>query len=97
MRPQIIDQTFLTVHPVTAQWWKQREQCRQCKHHFEPPARGRDGSPMGEHCLAAPVVDRRRQIEECIDTRGTAQEREDKKAGACGPGAALFEPKEVAA
>lgn len=36
-----LDETFLTIHPRTALWWQQREQCLKCKHLEVVKARGR--------------------------------------------------------
>ena len=29
---RILDERFLTVHPATALWWRQRKLCERCKH-----------------------------------------------------------------
>ena len=52
----------------------------------------------GERCNLAPSVTmRKNERGYCIDARGTESECGHKAGGICGPGATLFEPKQVAA
>lgn len=77
----LIDQTFLSVHPVTQAWWEQRGKCRTCAHLV--PVDGH----QGEEDM------RCRQMRKygpkghayCIDVRD--------ETGPCGPEAKLWEPK----
>lgn len=93
-----LDTRYLTVHPVTSQWWQQRDKCRQCVHYLAPekPAvvRAR-GDYTAERCRVAVIsVTTRTLYEACIDARGTAEQRGDTVDGVCGPDALLFQPKE---
>lgn len=90
MKPQIIDTRFLRLHPVTALWWQQRGQCRQCVNYIDSASPTLDG----ERCAAAVSADRRKGDHEyCIDARGADLQREDGKAGVCGIGGNLFAPR----
>jgi len=96
MNALTLDTRFLTVHPVTAKWWQQREQCKQCKHYILEDATKRRGE-YAARCDASrlPVPGQgNRATEYCIDARAPAEERQDGKPGLCGPDAVLFEPKE---
>lgn len=92
--PRLLDERFLTVHPRTALWWAEREQCRQCKHHSYVPHVGlgtskRDGgggTGCGERCALAPSNGKTLSPgSSCI------QAREER----CGPEARLFEPRKA--
>lgn len=83
---------FLTVHPATARWWAQRDKCRACAHHLEPE-RTRHAPHRGELCGSSPDAAGNRRFEPCIDARALADERDDKRAGLCGPDAVMWEPK----
>ena len=85
-----IDQTFLRVHPATALWWQQREQCKSCRH-----MRLLEGGVL--RCAAAHHPDAQVRLmlsaragadvrPYCIDARG--------EKGDCGPDARLWEGKE---
>jgi hypothetical protein len=80
------DPRFTTLHPRTALWWVQREQCRQCDRMLVREDRRKRGD-MGMDCAARPEAwwdgnkDR-----SCITMRDVDSP--------CGPGAALFKPKE---
>jgi hypothetical protein len=71
------DQRFLTLHPRTALWWQQREQCRRCEHHLETQFAGKAGGQ--ESCAVS--VDGSRLLP-CIDAR--------EEGGVCGPRARFF-------
>lgn len=89
---RIIDETFLTVHPRTALWWQEREQCAICKHsHSEGDlthGRRTSKTPVtdpGMRCSGTIVQThgRGRRIDAfCIDAREEGQR--------CGPNATLF-------
>lgn len=92
-----IDTRYLTVHPVTHQWWEQRETCRTCTHYLAPDSpsvvRPR-GDYTAERCAASVVKTPNRTLyEACIDARGTAEQRGDSLPGRCGPDATLYQPK----
>ena len=88
----MLDTRFLTVHPATALWWKQREQCESCKHLRLKRGEGNEGvmrcavarhpDPQVRLMLSARTADLRPY---CIDARG--------EKGSCGPDAALWEGK----
>lgn len=83
----IIDQTFLKPHWRTVQWWREREQCAQCKHMAVRPTRSRTkgvGSDLGGGWVCAAVMRGPGTGTTCIDAR-------DRD---CGPDAKLFEGKE---
>jgi len=83
-----IDTRFLSVHPRTALWWQQREQCRSCKHHsYAPDFMCKKGGTRvgGEKCA---VIGSAQGPTTCISARD--------EGFACGPDANLFEPKEAA-
>lgn len=93
-----LDTRYLTVHPVTAQWWEQREKCRQCRHYMAPAGRHvvrARGDYTAERCAASPIAtpSGRTVYETCIDARGTAEQRGDEIPGRCGPDATLYQPK----
>jgi rRNA maturation protein Nop10 len=80
MRP--LDERFLHLHPRTALWWQQREQCRACAH-----LSLRESSPKcGGHqstlwtCLAA------------SDGRHHSAIEMRDPGSPCGPDATLFHP-----
>jgi hypothetical protein len=83
----ITDRTFLHVHPATAAWWAQREQCRGCAAH----ALWRESGFIhdSERCTAVRAESPGRwpgsRDAYCIDAR--------LPGASCGPGAALFTPK----
>jgi hypothetical protein len=91
MAPQL-DTRFLRVHPATARWWAQRDQCRTCRHHDEPKST-RHAQQRGELCLNSPDVTGAKRYEPCIDARALAEERDDQRAGLCGPDAVMWEAK----
>lgn len=79
-----IDTRFLTIHPRTALWWEQREQCSKCKHLERVDIKqrraswGQSGGQMS--CLATGTAEKRIP---CITAR------EDSMV--CGPEARRFE------
>lgn len=79
-----LDPRFLTVHPATALWWEQRQQCERCRH-VEidvPQMRCRKiNHPIGTGKGGAGRVIKMY----CIDARLPGQP--------CGPDAALFKEK----
>lgn len=84
-----LDPRFLTVHPRTALWWRQRSKCEKCAHRVEGPEH-RDGkggvlcSVVFRHIGAERWVGRSINAY-CIDAR-----EPDAK---CGPAAKLFKPR----
>lgn len=81
----LIDTRFLTVHPRTALWWEQREQCRLCKNKIDVPSKPKDGNGgtgHGMRCLKA----RFPHDASCISSR--------EPGTPCGPDAKLFERKQ---
>lgn len=92
----MLDTRFLSVHPVTAKWWQQREKCSQCKHYTRDGYKNRKNE-FAERCGASRLPtpgQGNRSTEYCIDARAPAEERQDGRPGLCGPDAVLFEPKE---
>jgi len=77
-----IDTRFLTIHPRTALWFKEREQCRACLHHSLIPPDG-EHRGHGERCAKG---SRRWNDWTCIGMRD--------EGSRCGPDAKLFTPKE---
>jgi hypothetical protein len=76
-----LSETFLTVHPATALWWQQREQCLRCANSVA--GAGHEGEGV-LRCTAVRIAPRRSRPTlgaYCIDAR----------AGACGPEATLFQ------
>ena len=82
---------FLCVHPATALWWQQREQCERCAHAHT--VSGRDAETV-MWCRAAPRPQKDwrvarlheangRQWMFCIDARGVNMP--------CGPAARLYQ------
>jgi hypothetical protein len=95
MKPTPIDTRFLSVHPSTLTWWQRRETCRACKHHSADDARLYENKAERCHAYKPPRVHRGPlPYELCVDARAAAAEREDGKAGLCGPAAKMFEQKE---
>lgn len=96
-----LDVRFLTVHPVTAKWWAQREKCRTCSHYIAPLADTLTKVPknknMAERCDASrnyrPQGGGKPLPDYCIDARAGADERDDGRVSICGPDAVLWEPK----
>lgn len=78
------------LHPATALWWKQRDKCRACVHHFEFKLSYRihGDENGGERCRACPAQQGKRAFLYCIDAR--------LADGPCGLDARLFEGKEQA-
>jgi hypothetical protein len=87
-----IDTRFLTLHPRTAVWWEQREQCMRCAHMTErgDTSNGlrKPGSETGgmrclkvERKIGSDFAGRHIQIY-CIDAR--------EEGGKCGPAGLLF-------
>lgn len=78
---------FLTLHPSTALWFKQREQCEQCVHVSRP----KGGDPRVPytmmHCTA---VAHGTNDATCLSARG-------KGAGRCGPEGKFFEARSCVA
>lgn len=82
-----LDTRFLTVHPRTALWFKQREQCKTCKHvSIELIERRRDCGEQSTtmRCTASPRYVHSSQHPYCIDAREPGK--------SCGPDAVLFTP-----
>lgn len=77
---------FMKVHPRTERWWKEREQCKQCKHYSERKTTGLKAmlSPL-QACLVQPHF-RRIYPWACIEMRD--------EGAPCGPEGLLFEAKE---
>lgn len=73
-----IDETFLTLHPATLEWFERRKNCETCAN------LAYKGSAM--KCTAAPASHphHRREFEDCIDARLDGQP--------CGPDAKLRVP-----
>jgi hypothetical protein len=87
--PRLIDPRFLSVHPRTLLWWKEREQCSACAHLDSKPIPNERGTGMVMHCKAtAPRVRDNGRVDysACISARDPG--------AACGPAAALFVPRE---
>jgi hypothetical protein len=85
-----LDERFLTVHPRTVLWWKQRKQCAKCRHQLaQPSTRTTKGHLAGGGltCLATPINDA--VTTSCITARDEGRP--------CGTKAALFEAKELVA
>ena len=90
-----IDTRFLTPHPATLEWWRQREQCETCQHVRLRRGDGNEGvlrcaraqhpQPLVRRMLAARTTADLRPY--CIDARSAA--------GECGPQARLYQPKET--
>lgn len=88
---QILDTTYLSVHPATLDWWKLREKCLQCRHVMvAPDASSAASAAQVMRCAAA----RKRAGGNgggktvslyCIDER--------LEGAACGPAAARFVAK----
>ena len=79
-----LSETFLTVHPATALWWQQSEQCQRCAH----VSRRLEGTQKEQsevlRCQVVRTPAGRRESAYCIDARST---------GECGPEAKLFKEK----
>lgn len=74
---------FFTVHPRTAEWWVEREQCMRCRHMCRrPTVQRKNGSASGGGMLCTAVNPGPGGDATCI----TARE------GECGHDAKLFEP-----
>jgi len=80
----LLSDRFLTIHPATALWFTQREQCQRCAH----VSRRLEGTDReSSEVLRCQVVRTplgRRESAYCIDARAT---------GECGPEAKLFKEK----
>ena len=79
----LLSDRFLTIHPATALWFTQREQCQRCAH----VSRRLEGHKEQSEVLRCQVVRTplgRRESAYCIDARST---------GECGPEAKLFQEK----
>ena len=74
------DTRFLSVHPRTLAWWREREQCLRCRNY-------RKMSSRLQYCAATPVA-RNRYPAACIDAR--------EPGCPCGPQALLFEARAAA-
>lgn len=74
------DQRFMTVHPATKRWWKQRAKCEAC-------AKCINGGALtgGMRCADSPKHNSGAHLY-CIDAR--------EPGGVCGPKATRFTPKE---
>jgi hypothetical protein len=85
-----IDERFLTVHPRTALWWQQREQCATCRWQREKPQNHEKRNGGGLACDAAPGKGWYGAFS-CISARD--------EGSPCGPDARLWQAKnaEVAA
>jgi hypothetical protein len=79
-----IDTRFLTVHPRTLLWWRQREQCATCAHLVETPENVRSKSGGGMQCGVVRAYSPS-GLASCISARDEGQ--------ACGPDAVLWEPR----
>lgn len=78
----ITDTRFLTLHPRTALWWKQRKKCERCAHMERREGTAREASMTMMKCL---VVKARNGDAACIGARDDGAE--------CGPKARLFKAK----
>lgn len=81
--PVACDTRFLSVHPRTLLWWREREQCRRCVHYRERSAAGQrhQRTPL-QYCVA--LTKGRRYPWACIEMRD--------EGAPCGPLGRLFEP-----
>ena len=83
-----LDTRFLTVHPRTELWWKQRETCGQCAHCDLSPTKSSSGNGRivthPHRCAITPGAGPK-GLAYCIDAR--------EPSGDCGPYAKLFHPK----
>lgn len=79
-----LDTTFLRLHPRTALWWEQREQCRVCSQHAKV-GRSEDVCLLPGNNIKGKG---RTPGVPCITSRD--------EGSPCGPGAARFTPKEEA-
>ncbi len=92
-----------TTHPLTAQWWQQREKCRACLYHTRMGTVNNRGGSLGERCSVVTVGEmagvwkklygRRAlgppaEMAFCIDARS--------EGAPCGPEAKQFRSKEKA-
>jgi hypothetical protein len=84
-----LDTRFLTVHPRTALWWKQREKCAKCAAVQIQPV-NKAGYGGGWLCGSLPLggLGNTKKLSGCMSARDKGQP--------CGPRAALFVPKETA-
>jgi hypothetical protein len=75
---------LLELHPATALWWAQREQCRACAHYTRNKAHAdqRHEGYTGERCTARRADQGLREFLYCIDAR--------LPGAFCGPDAAMF-------
>jgi hypothetical protein len=72
---------FLSVHPATALWWEQREQCQRCAH-VDKRLEGHKELTEVLRCTRTRTPAGRKEWAYCIDARAT---------GECGPEATLFQ------
>ena len=78
----LLSEQFLRVHPATALWFTQREQCLRCAH-VERRLEGTDKERSEVlRCQVVRTPAGRRGWAYCIDARST---------GECGPEAKLFQ------
>ena len=77
-----IDTRFLTIHPATALWHSQRDQCERCAH-LSLTLEGLKDRSAVLRCTAVRAGKGRQAHAYCIDAR----------EGACGPEAKLFQEK----
>lgn len=78
--PKATDPRFLSLHPRTALWFEQREQCWLCAHlEWSGP-----GGSSSMSCGVVPKSDEHGRVTDrtCISARDVG--------GACGPGATVF-------
>lgn len=81
-----IDERFLSVHPRTALWWKQREKCAQCVHYDVLPGTPKTGGGTVCRSMAAGGPNK-------LNSAITARD----EGHVCGPAAALFVAKQLEA
>lgn len=79
-------EVLTTSHPVTWAWWTRREKCRECSFHYVAMAPVE--SHKTERCRAYREANGMFPL--CVDARSKAEERDDLRAGRCGPDAAMF-------
>lgn len=77
----LLSDEFLRVHPATALWWDQREQCARCAH-VDRKLEGHKDVTEVLRCKVTPVKVGRQPWAYCIDARST---------GECGLEAKLFQ------
>ncbi len=78
-----LSETFLRVHPATALWWQQREQCMRCSHVCRRLEGSRSESSEVLRCKVVRTPAGRREWAYCIDAREKGRE--------CGPDGKLFQ------